>query len=66
MISIAIKILAIVTGIWSAFASYGYLNLHLVALLAFIAAIAVGVLAGAVAWYILEWIFTDLSKRSRP
>lgn len=63
MIGIAIKLLAIVAGIWAGFASYPYLNIHVVALLAFIAAIAVGILAGAVAWYVLNWIFSEVSNR---
>lgn len=63
MVGIAIKILSVVAGIWAAFASYPYLNLHVVALLAFLAAIAVGILAGAVVWYILNWMFGSVPNR---
>jgi hypothetical protein len=63
MVSIAIKILAVVGGIWAAFVSYPYLNQHVVALLAFVAAIAVGILAGAIVWYVLNWIFTGVTGR---
>lgn len=66
MVSIAIKILSVVGGIWAAFASYPYLKLHVViAVLAFFAAIAIGILSGAVIWYILSWIFGEVSKQ-RP
>lgn len=65
MVGVAIKVLAVVAGIWAAFASYPYLNLHVVALLAFFAAIAVGILTGAVVWYVLNWIFGEVSTRPR-
>lgn len=65
MISIAIKLLSIVAGVWAAFASYPYLDLHVVALLAFVAAIAVGILAGAVVYYVLNWLFNEVSGRPR-
>lgn len=63
MVGLAIKVLSVVAGIWAAFASYPYLNAHVVALLAFLAAIAVGILVGAVTWYILNWIFSEVSGR---
>lgn len=63
MVGVAIKILSVVGGIWAAFASYPYLNTHVIALLAFFAAIAIGILSGAVIWYILSWIFGEVSKR---
>ena len=63
MVDIAIKILSVVGGIWAAFASYPYLNKYVLAVLAFVAAIAVGILSGAVVWYILSWIFGEVSKR---
>lgn len=63
MVEIAIKILAVVAGVWAAFASYPYLNLHVVAFLAVLAAIAVGILVGAVVWYVLNWIFGSISGR---
>lgn len=63
MIGLAIKILSVVAGIWAAFASYPYLNQHVVALLAVVAAIAVGILAGAVVLYVLTWIFGEATGR---
>lgn len=65
MVGVAIKILAVVGGIWAAFASYPELNLHVVALLAFFAAIAVGILVGAVVYYVLTWIFNEFNTRPR-
>lgn len=65
MVGIAIKILSVVGGIWAAFASYPYLNAHVVALLAFLAAIAVGILAGAIVWYVLNWLFGAVDTRPR-
>lgn len=65
MVSIAIKVLAVIGGIWAAFASYPYLNAHVVALLAFLGAIAVGVLAGAALWYALTWIFSGIDTNPR-
>jgi phage shock protein PspC (stress-responsive transcriptional regulator) len=65
MVSIAIKLLSVVAGIWAAFASYPYLNLHVVAILAVVAAIAVGILSGVLVWYLLSWIFGEISKQ-RP
>lgn len=65
MIDIAIKILSIVAGIWAAFASYPYLNAHVVALLAFFAAIAVGILVGAAVLWVLTWIFGQANTRPR-
>lgn len=59
MVSVAIKILSVIAGIWAAFASYPYLNAHVVALLAFFGAIAVGILAGAALYYVLTWIFGE-------
>lgn len=66
MVGIAIKILAVVGGIWAAFASYPTLNLHVVAPLALVAAIAVGILVGALVWWVLTWIFGEVTHRPRP
>lgn len=63
MVGLAIKILAVVGGIWAAFASYPTINAHVIAPLALIAAIAVGILAGAVVWYVLSWIFGGTEPR---
>lgn len=65
MVEIAIKLLALVAGIWAAFASYPYLNLHVVALLAFVAAIAVGILTGVAVLYVLSWIFGKITNTPR-
>lgn len=56
MVNIAIKFLSVVAGIWAAFASYPYINTHVVALLAVLAAVAVGVLVGAAVYYLLTWV----------
>lgn len=65
MIDLAIKILAVVGGIWAAFASYPYLNDHVFLILAIVGAAALGVLAGALIYMVLIWVFGGLNLRPR-
>ena len=65
MVSIAIKILSVIVGIWAAFASYPWLNLHVVAVLALFGAVAVGILAGAAFYAVCNWVLGELNTGRR-
>lgn len=65
MVDLAIKILAVIAGIWAAFASYPELNAHVLAVLALLGAVAVGILAGYLVYLILSWLFGGLNLRPR-
>lgn len=60
---LAIKILAVVLGIAAAFAVYPWLDVYLVAVLAFIGAIAAGVIAGIAVDRILRYVFAKQLRR---
>jgi len=62
MVELAIKILSVLAGIYAAFASYPQLNLHLLALLALLGAIAIGIIVGAVVYYILSWLLSTIKR----
>lgn len=60
MVEVAVKIISVLVGVWAAFASYPELNEHLLALLALVGATAVGILAGALTNYVLNWMFGEV------
>lgn len=63
MVNVAIKVLSVIAGIWCAFASYPWLNLHVMAVPALLGAVAVGILAGAAFYAGANWIMAELNTK---
>lgn len=63
MVELAIKVLAVIGGIACAVASYPYLNQYVLALLALFGAIAVGIIAGAIIYAVLNWVLASINNR---
>ena len=64
MVDLAIKVLAVIGGIVAGFASYPYLNGYVLALLAFLGAVAVGIIAGALIYYALNWLLASIKHQA--
>lgn len=65
MVSLAIKVLSVIAGIIAGVASYPYLNKYVIALLAFVGAIAVGIIAGALFYTAAKWVLAEVNA-DRP
>lgn len=63
MVELAIKVLAVIAGIVGGVASYPYLDEYIPGLIAFIGAVAVGIIVGALAYYGLVWLLGNIKNQ---
>lgn len=63
MVNLAITVLSVLAGIWAAVASYSELNEHLLAVLALIGCVAVGIIVGALFYAVATWLFGELNTK---
>jgi len=64
MVDFAIKILAIIGGIIAGFMAYDEFNVRIIALLAFFGAVAVGIIAGVLLYYVLNWLLSSIRGKA--
>lgn len=62
MVEVAVKVLAVIVGFVAGVWAYPYLNEVVFALLAFVGAVAVGVVVGALALYFFNWLLGTVKR----
>ena len=65
MVELAIKILSVIAGLVAAFASYPWFTTFVMAFIAFLGAIAIGIIVGALVYYLLGWLLSTLNSSHR-